>query len=356
MPVSLPTLGGDNGTWGNKLNSFLRSVVISIEDKGATTTAPDNKTAIQAAIDDAAAGTSGGVVYIPQGTYNVRSEINMKSGVTLRGAGYNSVIRKGDGSGTSSIFRDAAGRVSNTTMEYFRIDGNKANNTSQQAPNNTQSGIGYWAAGNNDNLIRNVWIENCHNTAIGIYGDRNRVINCVVKGIGNSDDPYVIGKSGIVNFGGVRNIFSGNYIVDVMEHGIKMYNNSNYSIITNNRFENCRDDGIYVQWNNYIIIRGNTFRNCADVGIFAQDCTSTLIVGNTVSDTTHPEWYCTGILTTNGTQNLIVGNISNNNKNNGIYINQSSYSFAINNVITGNGSSQITMTGSQNFENNNVKA
>ncbi len=103
--VSLPTVGGDSDTWGNKLNEYLQvqhnasgqhtnitstdiitknpiTDVRAFGAKGDGTS--DDTAAIQAAMDFVEA-QGGGTLFFPRGTYIITSTINWKYGVRLEG-------------------------------------------------------------------------------------------------------------------------------------------------------------------------------------------------------------------------------------------------------------------------------
>jgi len=99
--TSLPTVGGDLGVWGSKLNEFL---LVNVESDGkienlqyvkdpwidsrAYGTVGDGVTDDTAAIVAAiAALTTGGTVLLSDGTYLISSTITIPSGVTVKGTG-----------------------------------------------------------------------------------------------------------------------------------------------------------------------------------------------------------------------------------------------------------------------------
>jgi hypothetical protein len=95
---TLPTPGGDAGTWGDELNEFLevahesdgrlKAVPFNVKDYGAAGDgSTDDTAAIQAAID-ACQDSNGGIVFLPSGVY-VTSEplLITEHHVTLEGPG-----------------------------------------------------------------------------------------------------------------------------------------------------------------------------------------------------------------------------------------------------------------------------
>lgn len=82
--------GGTSSTT-RTVQDKLREIEISIVDKGATTSATDNTTAIQATLD-AVRDAGGGVVVIPPGTFKVLGQLVGYSKVSLKGVKMLSVI------------------------------------------------------------------------------------------------------------------------------------------------------------------------------------------------------------------------------------------------------------------------
>ena len=163
--------------------------------------ATDDRAALQAAID--VMTVSGGTAFMPAGTYGIGTSIEMKSNVILRGDGYNTVIKLLDNadddlttiqSGTSAamIYTDDS-NILNFSMEYFRIDGNDANNA-----NNTYWGIGLADA--TDFHLNNLRITDCYGAAIGtFFCHRFTVADILIKEItgttGNPGEGLYIRKS-----------------------------------------------------------------------------------------------------------------------------------------------------------------
>lgn len=124
----LPTVGSDNGTWGDILNTFLsvshdsegrlKNLWFNVKDYGAVGNGSTDDTAeIQAAIDaaEAAVATTGGAtVFFPQGAYLVSSTLTVQSSnvniMGLGAAGDSNLPGSGNGCGSmltpSSSFAD----------------------------------------------------------------------------------------------------------------------------------------------------------------------------------------------------------------------------------------------------------
>ncbi len=110
---------------------------VSIKEYGATTGSADNAAAIQSAID-AVATDGGGVIFIPRGTW-ITGPIVMKTGVTVAGEGYNSILKLKNGS-NAHMFTLATASEKWTGFRDVRLDGNKANQTSGDIIHYDQTG------------------------------------------------------------------------------------------------------------------------------------------------------------------------------------------------------------------------
>lgn len=136
----LPTVGGDNDNWGTVLNEFLdvahntdgtlKNHFYNIRDYGASPGASSavNLAAINSAIS-AASSAGGGIVYIPAGTYSISNSIVIRSNVSLRGDGFNSVLQQASDSSNSIgiINQDTTNGNDDITLADFVLDCNRAN-------------------------------------------------------------------------------------------------------------------------------------------------------------------------------------------------------------------------------------
>ncbi len=89
-------------------------------------------TAIQTAINDVSTNYGGGIVYLEEGTYIITTQIDLKSNVTLEGAGPNTILKfknSTNGSGVA-IVSAGTGNPTNVIIKNLHLDGNKANQTS----------------------------------------------------------------------------------------------------------------------------------------------------------------------------------------------------------------------------------
>ncbi len=248
---TLATLQGDLG-------------FVNVKDFGAVGDGlTDDTAAIQAAINSLTSGT----VYIPPGTYLV-GRIDLKSGVSVIGAGWASILSKKN-SANAYVFAnaDAAVPIDDMRIANLKIDGNKDNNT---------SGGGINTCG------RNVVIEGCY-----IDDTTDASINFGVPHTGTTNQPNS-GRSRIVNnycrnpstgtnAWGCIGITHGDYVVvannvcestesEIMSYGIDIEPNSGNSV-----------DGAIIA--NNVIISGRLFVDCAN----APTGDNIIVQGNVVS-------------------------------------------------------------------------
>jgi hypothetical protein len=246
------------------LESASPAAVYDITAYGATTGAADNTIDINKAID-AASAAGGGTVIVPRGTFTAVGIVG-KSNVTIRGDGYGSVLKLKASSNTALIGMTAAA-VSHFFVIDLQLDGNKAN----QAEDTWGLGIGSGAGGCNDCLVERVWVHDTLRTAIYLEGARNRVINNDVENVGNTPNP---GRTGIVvsgeNVPGGFDRVIGNRVRNATEYGIKVYPNSDHTIVGDNLIENAGRYGIYVQSSDYVSLPGNEVDGSGNAGILIQ--------------------------------------------------------------------------------------
>src|SRR2546425_649053 len=122
----MPSRGGAAGGWvdGNRMP------VYNVLENGADETGgTDSASAIQSAIDTAAltsSGGSGNIVYLPQGTYRIGSQLKVKNKVRLVGPSRSACVLKpygGFGSATGLVrLGDGAGAVFGCRLENLSID------------------------------------------------------------------------------------------------------------------------------------------------------------------------------------------------------------------------------------------
>ncbi len=129
----------------------------------------DDRPAIQAAID-AAAAAGGGGVYCPEGTYRVTDAgsarcITLKSNVRLFGAGYGSVLKLADDQPISVRIITSEGSFTNIAVSNLRLDGNRAN---QATCNELKAAI--FLTGGSRALMSRLWIHGACGDGIQAWG------------------------------------------------------------------------------------------------------------------------------------------------------------------------------------------
>lgn len=225
---------------------------------------------INAALNSLAAGVRG-VVYLLEGTYDIRSSpVQITSdNVALVGAGKGTVLRIGNNGSTDKAIYVLGDRV---LISQLSIDGNKSNNTNEIA------GIYLW--GVESFKIDKVWVENMTGDGIVIEGDpaapsrHNIIVNSCIR---NND------KNGIRIYKSDDNIISGNFIEN---------NNWQYAGLGGIAIEGSADAGLYSRRN---IISGNVIKNNADYGIGTGDFTSlNMAFNNQVRDNSSIGIYMVG--------------------------------------------------------------
>jgi parallel beta-helix repeat protein len=268
----------------------------------------DDQEEINAAIADL--GTTGGMVLLLEGTYNITGSIVLASNIALVGQGPGTVLRVPDGF-NADLNVISGSNVSGVLVANLKVDGNKAN---QRA--GTMNGI--YLSSVTHSEVRS-WVENMrdngivldssssHNTITGntCQGNKN-------SGIYLSSSSYntVTGNTcqqndyGIyLSFSGhntiTGNLCQGNYI-----HGIYLYPSSNNNTIVGNT---CQGNGSYgiglSSSSDNNTIAGNTCQGNAYFGIYLYSSGHNTITGNTCQGNNRH-----GIVLGSSSNNAIVGN------------------------------------------------
>lgn len=190
----LPTVGGDDGNWGDILNTYLgiahdsagkiKNIWFNVKDYGAVGDgSTDDTAALQAAIDAAesqVASVGAASVYFPAGAYKVSSTITVQQDcVELLGVGGgadNSFTSVGPGVGSVLVptagFADATYvlNVSNDTknrpLAGIRMRGIRIHNTTTLT--NTVHGI-YWKVYRG--FMQDVFVQSLSGNGIVVQGD-----------------------------------------------------------------------------------------------------------------------------------------------------------------------------------------
>lgn len=130
ITLNAADVGAQTQTQADARYITLGSPFISVKDpaygaKGDGAT--DDTAAIQAAVT--AAGSTK-LCFFPAGTYIISSPINLVSGGTYKGAGWNSIIKQKNSVNQTRLMQWPSGTNSYCHMADLMIDGNRANNTS----------------------------------------------------------------------------------------------------------------------------------------------------------------------------------------------------------------------------------
>lgn len=233
----------------------------------------DDSVAVQAALNAAGAGE----VFFPPGTYVVDA-VDPPSGVTIRGAGTDTVIKQKANS--ASAF-DLASGTSGVTIRDLVIDGNSANIASTavgiqiQGSNHLIDNVGVYDAKTNaiqiTDLATHITIRGCRvykvNAATacaesGIVVHATSAVNApqyiLVEGCHVEDTTMTgIGITGIGKFC----TFANNITDDTGEDGVAAYNRDNYQILAiGNNIRSPGNNGIHLGGNNFAAV-GNVIEN-----------------------------------------------------------------------------------------------
>ena len=248
-------------------------------------------TRIQEAID---AINPSGVIFIREGTYNEKITIN-KNDVKLRGSGYGTEIRLPDNTNDHVITIGAD--YERITIEFLRINGNKANQT---------SGNGIHGYRNNFITLRRLWIHDVHDN--GVWTDFSwrsfwKVLYCEIWNV----------NIGIfLQFSTNKKLFMFNYIHDCDKYGINCERISD-AIFAFNQISRCYRNGMRFgnkSSNNFIafnIITENDYGDTASYDGIHLDGTTyeNIVVFNRCCDN---DRYEIGVF---GNRNIVLYNILN---------------------------------------------
>ena len=217
---------------------IARESAVNVLDYGAspTETASNNTTYIQNAIN-AANTTGGGIVFIPEGTYVINADIEVKANVILQGEGVGSIIT-GDSSASPIEFKIVG---DNSVVRDLKLLGTKGTNTNLGlkrlwvVDSAETAAVG---AGPTNVLIENVYVENTVFNGIAVYGSTDVTVNnCTVKGCLSHGIPVVNSVNSIITNNRVfesttGTLAGGNYALDIS-------NNCENTFVQNLYIENC---------------------------------------------------------------------------------------------------------------------
>ena len=256
----------------------------------------DDTSAIQAAID--AAEVSGGVVYLPTGTYSVSALVINSADVTFCGGGDSSVLAH-QSSATAALTISAA----RCRLQNFRVTGNRGLAS--------QAASVFFQSGGDSGQAVGLTVIDAGGTAIAIRSDDVLVERCIIR---------TPGTSGIFRDQGSRSTYANNIIEDANQRditgqghaGIATLGATNRIIIANNIIRRSRTNGIRVESSggnlpNYITVIGNTLDDNGLNRITDGECITVsaegaIILGNMVRNSS-----VTGILVFGAARDILVG-------------------------------------------------
>jgi hypothetical protein len=254
---------------------------VSVKDFGATGDGvTDDTSAIQAALDSGASN-----IYIPEGTYNVSSTLNITSSINLKG---NGIIQQ-TVSGITTIYIT----VSNVSIDGISVYGN---DTTDVYVANSR-GI-YALGGSNISPISNISIANC---SIKYFGYTALEFQYVNELLINKNQIKRIGMVGIRNLTVKRANYTNNHIEDIYPGNggaapyLNAYGISLSSSGSDDRPQDCVVDGntlinipswegIDTHSGKNIVISNNSLRDVrtaiAITTNAAYDCENIAVIGN----------------------------------------------------------------------------
>ena len=409
------TLVCTDGVWVELANSIARTDSFNVKDYGATGDGVTNDTvAIQAALN-AATASPPSVVFFPQGTYVVSTQLSVGSGTAL--TGYGATLFKAAGS-TGHVIRVATGAVDVKVMG-LTINGNKAANTSGH-------GIAFVGTllSSQRLLVADCTIINTYQSGIQINSCKeakvvsNFIYDSARTGIeilNSCEDVSITGnhvkRSGSANvaIAGLHILVSNNVLEDAGENPLALADNvtgygetNKYMVVNNNICKNGGNHGIHLGGNDHVIsnnhvynpthdgvflgneggvlnlitgftisgnrtvdcrrgvnlvncdkgtVSGNSISSSSQFGIYLDSCSGLAVTGNVIFDST-----LKGIRLTDSVDSIFSDNVINGNLQSGI---ESSGSCS-NNVFLGNNIKGNTLTGivlgageSNNYVNGN---
>ena len=217
---------------------MARESVVNVLDYGASPTesAANNTTYIQNAIN-AVNTAGGGIVFIPEGTYTINADIEVKANVILQGEGVGSIIT-GDASASPIEFKVVG---DNSVVKDLKLLGTKGTSTDLGLKRlwvvdsaETQA-VG---AGPTNVLIENVYVENTVFNGIAVYGSTDVTVNnstvkgCLSHGISvvNSVNTFITNNRVFESTTGT--LGGGNYALDISD-------NCDNTFVQNLYIENC---------------------------------------------------------------------------------------------------------------------
>jgi len=221
--------------------------------------------------------STGGVVYIKEGTYNIKSKIILPTDyISLQGAGPSTILKASTGlTGTIIEVNSKEGIVINS----LKFEGNSISANGVELNSCTESLItGCWFSEIEDVSIKSATGSNNIITS-------NFILNCIGNNIETSDNYTVITSNTIYNSGahGIALLSDSDYCIVNSNtlnigagHGISVQLDSDYNIVTSN-IVNSFDYGFNItsEQANRTFVTTNIFRN-SDTANFTDSGTDTV--------------------------------------------------------------------------------
>lgn len=270
------TLTESSGAGGNKLYADQRinpdTGYFNVKDFGAVgDNTGDQSTAIQAAIDAAAATTPVGIVYIPAGRYQIQSALELKNNIQIVGAGPRNTQLRFDGTGLNGFDNTSGTRLYNVRLDSLGI-------YSQSGDHNAIA-INFHHV--SDSLISNCFITGGSSGSAGTDGwdigiamhsdtspggcFRNTVENTYVYTYGNAASIGIHGYTDSAdNYGPNSLKIDRCYIISRYGTGLKIDDGNNI-VIRDSAIEGGTATGVHFNDDDgHNVISGVRFENTAD--------------------------------------------------------------------------------------------
>jgi parallel beta-helix repeat protein len=330
-----------------------------------------------------ALGSTGGTVYLKEGTYIIDGQINMASNVTLMGSGPSTIIKIKDSSAINAI---AATSKSRMVIKNLVLDGNKTNQVSNidafefstlgsgsgttavpgvkidnvtvqnfNGPStvNTTSVVNSsitnsWFINNGKVLLSGSNYFNFSNNKVmgsgglGIHlngGSNNTIYGNIIQGSGNNDIQ--------IDSNATNNVISGNTISGGTR-GFEVDASAANNTISNNTITGTSGNGMNLSVATKNTVTGNTINGSGGDGINAASADYSTITGNTISGNA-----ASGI-NIQSNHLTVSGNDISSNTNEGIYMNGASYNNVNGNKLYNNGSGGRSSIKVDSSSNNNL--
>ncbi len=274
-----------NGKW--QADRSTSTVIVGTSASGGTSGAVASKgyegadfvntstTNAQSTIASAIAAlpSTGGTVYLMEGTYIIDTTILLPSKVTLIGAGRGTIIKLKNGINASiEALSESALNHTRITISDLSLDGNKVNNTS-----GTQDGINL-VNNNGDttyDVINNVTAENFRDKGASLLAHYSKITNSSFM---NNGMGLMVGDNSVV---------SNNTVVSNTTSGIRI-DNADSTIVSNNNIDTNGQYGISSIGSKDAVISNNRIQDTGgsafNNGIFMSSSDRFTVTDNLISD------------------------------------------------------------------------